>query len=1109
MPRLGLVLPTVFLAAITALLAPPAAAENADEGLELFEKKIRPVLVAHCYECHSAAAHEPQGGLRLDWRQGIRSGGESGPAVVPGNVDDSLIVSALRHESFEMPPTEKLPEPVVADFVRWIQLGAPDPRTQKPQPDEVARLSWEARYAERAKWWSFQPLAKADVPPVHNSRWSTDPIDRFILSKLEAAGLKPTARADKTALVRRLSFTLTGLPPTPDEVQQFLADTSPAAWQHCVERMLESPHFGEHWARHWMDVVRYTDTYGYEWDIPAKGAWRYRDYLIRAINADVPWNQLMREQIAGDLLEQPRINAAEQINESLAGLMFYQMGEKRHGDSAQFNGIHQEMLDNKIDAFSKAFQALTVSCARCHDHKLGPIAQREYYALAGIFMSSRWVTNTLDLPERNAQQIAKLKQIKRELRSELSEAWQLELPESLDGLFAGVGLANLFARFGFKPDEKEEPRLEEKLSDPSYALLEVLRDKPIATRWKTLATMYADEHKKRRQANQAFEVAADFTQGVPADWSVDGVGLQVVKCGDFTVALEGKTAVGRLLAGGLSTDSLSSRLNGALRTPMVDTFPQKYLFLEHCGGDFAAHRTVVDNAFLTERQTYLKSPELSWLRLAITPEFQGRHVYFELATKTSNPNFPPRVGLGGACSDKQAADPKSWFGVTRVLLSDKPAAPQDELVRFQSLFAGEPPQDVEAVAQRFSNWLRRAVQAWGRDEATAEDVRLINWMLKHELLGNEFSAKGEHPEIAELVNRYRQIEQQLQLPQTVNGMSDIDPGDDYCLNIRGDYDQLGAPVPRSYLQVVRDRLEIESSSSEPQPINRLQLAEMVVDPRNPLTARVFVNRVWHWLFGTGLVATTNDFGQLGEKPSHGQLLDYLAARFMNEGWSLKRLVREIVLTETWQQSSTASPEALAADPTNRLLHHFPLRRLEAESIRDAMLAVSGRLDRQLYGPPIDPHRSNEDPQKRLYSGPLDGLGRRSLYTKITIMEPPRFLATFNQPNPKIPTGRRDVSNTPAQSLTLLNDPFVVGQAKHWAEQLVAGGETSPSQRITGMFETALGRSPSSAETARWVTAAEDFAAARQVPAEKLLGDVGVWQDLAHAMFNTKEFIYLK
>jgi hypothetical protein len=1085
--------------------SPAVIAEDAAAGREFFEKRIRPVLVRHCYECHSAATKAPKGGLRLDTRAGLRQGGDSGPVIILGKPEESLLVQALRHEGPKMPPRKKLPDAVAADFARWVEMGAPDPRGDLADAKTAAALVWEAQFEERRQWWSLQPVVEAPPPPVRDSNWSRQPVDRFLLAKLEAQGLRPAPRADRAALVRRLSFALLGLPPTPTEVERFVADRAPDAWVQLVDRLLASPHFGEQWARHWMDVVRYTDTYGYEWDIPAKGAWRYRDYLIRAFNQDLPFDQLVREHIAGDLLETPRLNPAEQINESLAGVMFYQMGEKRHGDSAEFNGIHQEMLDNKIDALGKAFLATTISCARCHDHKLDAVSQRDYYALAGVFMSSRWVTNTLDIPERNAAVVGRLRAVKAKLRPALAALWIDEVNRFPEAVAAGPAAKSTGWRALLDPAKTTKPAIEDNWY-PWSRLSREATSGSVAERWRALAQQYGERRKVRAAQNaRDFVEVADFRRGAPEGWSVDGVGLrEVVPCGDFTVALTGPAAVSRLLPGGLYTHALSPRFNGAVRTPYLSRFDKRFLSFETCGGDFSTHRTVIDNAFLTEKQKYLQQPALGWLRLSTEPTMKDRYVYLELATKTSNPNFPPRVGLGGACSEEQADDPRSWFGVRRVVAHDRAAAPADELTRFERLFTGEPPGDLGEAARRYAAWFRAALEAWAADRATEDDVTLINWLLDRGVLTNQQAVSG-HPEIAKLVGEYRDLERRLALPETVNGMADLDPGYDYRLNVRGDYDQLADAVPRGSPRVLPSPGHAVPTSRS----GRRELAEVIASPHNPLTARVFVNRVWHWLFGTGLVATPDDFGHLGERPSHAELLDYLASRFMAEGWSPKWLIRTLVRTEAWRQASEATPEALAADPDNRLLHHYPLRRLEAEALRDAMLAASGRLDRRLFGPPVNPHRQKEDPEKRLFSGPLDGDGHRSLYVKITIMEPPRFLATFNQPTPKIPTGKRDLTNTPAQALALLNDPFVADQAERWADRLVAVPHATVAERLRFMFSTALGRKPTHDEVARWTAAVADFAALREVQPTEVLASVGVWRDVAHAIFNTKEFIYVR
>jgi hypothetical protein len=575
-----------------------------------------------------------------------------------------------------------------------------------------------------------------------------------------------------------------------------------------------------------------------------------------------------------------------------------------------------------------------------------------------------------------------------------------------------------------------------------------------------------------------------------------------------------------LMPAGLFSNSLSPRLNGVLRTPFLNHSGGKKLSLQVAGGDLSTVSEIVDNAFMTERQVYLKTIQPQWTGLfpvggqsgdmpKTEDERAEMRIWSEVATRASNPNFPPRIGLiRKVATLEQERDPRSWFGVTRVVEHSNDKPPADELARFESLLAGDAPADLAGAAARFQQWAHTAIDAWRQGRANEDHVWIVNWLIEKNLLPNNTE---EREPVRVLVNYYRAIEKQIADPQTVNGMADVDPGRDYRLNVRGVYEDLGERVPRGYVEVLAgERSGVAAKNS-----GRLQLAHLVANPANPLTARVFVNRVWYWIFGTGIVATTDDFGHLGEKPSHPELLDYLASEFVAGGWSIKKLVQSLVLSETFRQSGGISPQAPEVDPLNRLLSHYPLRRLEAESIRDSLLAVSGRLDRQLFGETIDPPRTKEDADKRLFSGPLDGNGRRSIYIRMSIMEPPRFLATFNQPSPKVPTGRRDKTNSPAQALALLNDPFVASQAEFWAKTLIGQQHRDPQERLTVMFRCAFGRNPEAAELARWTTIAHELAemhygaAIHSLAPGDIMKSLDVWKDLAHTMFNTKEFIYVR
>ncbi|MEQ9410669.1 MAG: PSD1 and planctomycete cytochrome C domain-containing protein [Fuerstiella sp.] len=1070
-------------------------AASADESsIEFFEKKIRPALITYCYECHSAAAAEPGGGLLLDSRPSIRRGGESGPAVVPFHVDQSLLVQAIRHESLQMPPKKKLDDATIAAFVTWIQLGAADTRDQAADAHTVAQKIQEQAFETRRQWWSFQPLKIVTPPKTHvddqHHRWQHSPIDRFLLRKLQQHSLEPAVRADRQVLVRRLAYTLTGLPPSMEDVTAFTTNERTDAWEQLIQKYLSSEHFGERFARHWMDVVRYTDTYGYEWDVPARGAWRYRDYLIRAFNADVPFDQLIREQLAGDLLEKPRVNDQLQLNESAIGPMFYHLGEHRHGDSLSFEGIHQEMIDNKIDAFSKAFQGITIACARCHDHKLDPISQQEYYALAGVFMSARWIASTVDLPNRQADTLTRLRRLKAELRHAVADVWVKDLqqnmtPATLDAI---------------------QPPTPLPIGDINHPWHEIhkLPDEALARQWTELRQTIAEADAEAKAFNDAsFTLLADFGQGIPDDWTTDGPGLEVVRSGDFQVQ-SGDTFIQSVFLPGVATSGLSSRLNGALRSPLLHDIRHPHVAILAAGNDLSAFRRVIDNAFLCEKQTYYANSAYHWKVESTFSDQPQRRIYFEFATKTSNPNFPPRWGLGTKLTDEMIADPNSWFAVSQVFGSQKAVVPKQRLTAFLKLLESGTPASKAEAANLYQRWLVDIVQSWRDGKSTPEQIQVLNNLLQTSWV----TKSAGHPELQALVQQYRECESKLQSPRTVNSMVDCDPGVNYRLNVRGSYYELGDAVPRGYLRLLTSDDE-ESATFTSSGSGRLELAQRVASSDNPLTARVYVNRIWQWLFGQGLVDTPSNFGKLGGTPSHPELLDWLAARFVEHGWSTKTLVREILLTQAWQQSGVTAPAAVDADPENRLLHHFSTRRLEAECIGDAMLAVSGRLNRSLYGPPHNPYRTSEDEMKRLFSGPLDGNGRRMIYTKVTIMEPARFLATFNQPDPKLPTGRRDLTNTPTQALTLLNDPFVKDVACYWGNAIVADESPTSACRLESMLSRAFSRTISAAEMDEWLHALNELARLRNVTQDRIMTDAQLWTDVAHTIFNCKEFIHLR
>ncbi len=1092
--------PLVGLALAAFWALAPLSRAGANDDLQFFETRIRPVLVQHCERCHSADAKELQGGLRLDLKAGWQQGGDSGnPAIVPADPDRSPLMKAVRHADgiAAMPPKQpKLAADLIADLAEWIRRGAPDPREGTvTRRDKSA--DWETEFGNRLDWWSLKPLQPVAPPTVQQADWPRNDVDRFLLARLEAQGLQPVPEADRATLIRRLSLVLTGLPPTPELIARFTPDLSADWYEQLVATLLDSPHFGERWARHWMDVVHYADTHGYEWDVPAKNAWRYRDYLTRAFNADVPFQRLILEQIAGDQLE-PRLDPLTRQNEALLGPLALRLGERRHGDSAAADGVSQEAVANMIDTLGKGFLATTLACAQCHDHKLDAVEQRDYYSLAGMLMSTRFSVRPLDTLDPNEALIDRLRGVKGQIRQELARLW----------LSASEPSAVAATLRGIPADPAPSPAF------PS-TLIEF---------WKrSLAKAmtseeFAAERQRRRDSNQAnLTVVADFTREQPVgEWKLEGFGPRhgYARDGEVIVADEGEAAIQQLVPAGRYTHLWSSRLAGSLQSPQLDPLQPVTLSLQLAGGKFSSFTFVLDRALNSERLQFLNRPTPTWLTVTAGrfDTLEGsidpfpRRVYFEVTTKAFNNYFPPRVGYGGA-SEAEVNDPRSWFGITRVVQHPASLPPMDELERFEPLFhsanvepATTAPGAEEDWALRLARLLHAAVERWSRHETRPDDVPLLNEALAQKLLPNALTADAA---LGRLIAEYRALEQQIEPDSTAGSVEEWAEGRDDRIGLRGSYVDLGDTVPRGSLRL----LGAIPPRDNPASSGRLEWARQIASDQNPLTARVYVNRIWKHLFGEGLVRTVDDFGHLGERPSHPELLDTLTAQFMADGWSTKRLIQRLVTSRAWRQGSVPHPQAVAVDPENRLWHHHPLRRLEAEAIRDSMLAVSGRLDPRLFGPPIEPYRTAVDTQKRLLQGPLDGEGRRSLYTEMTLMEPPRFLALFNQPLPRQTVGRRDVTNVPDQALALLNDPFVQEMARVWSQRVLQDGATRSEDRVGRMLQGALARPPRTPEVSALVQLVHQSADLRGAT-DRLMTSPEVWQDAAHAIFNLKEFLYV-
>jgi mono/diheme cytochrome c family protein len=1100
--RIAAFLTTSWAAAFAADAPDPAA-------IEFFEKQVRPVLTAQCFSCHGP--QQQFSSLRVDSREALLKGGNRGPALIPGDPKLSLLARAVRHDGLKMPAGGKLPDEQVAAIEKWISLGAPWPENDRNAAAGPKAPGFYERI--RKEHWAFQPVRDTKPEEIAGIE---HPVDRFLVSPMRKEGLQPAGQADRRTLIRRLSFVLTGLPPTPLEVDLFVRDTSPGAYEHLVDRLLASPHFGEQWARHWMDVMRFAETFGNDWNYEIKGSWLYRDYLIRAFNGDVPYDQLIREHLAGDLLPKPRVNAKEGINESIIGTSFLRMGELGHDDCIRFRQIRTDVVDNQIDTLGKAFQGLTIACARCHDHKLDPIPTSDYYGLYGVLTSSRMVMRNAGLASSADSAKQRLRQLKPQIREELAKSWTEDarlIPRYL--------LAANRAWKGLPPEQNDLTELsvdrmqawvtllerqKTEMEDPLFPWVSserVSSEKEKAENWTTLKAKIEAEAQARAAFNREhFQPFGLVAQDGYGGWHADGNALNdgASPSGEFAVTSEGPKAITGIFPAGVYTNALSERLNGALRSPLVPK-DKKFVSLLVMGGKLGAWRTILDNCMLSEDYQTLEHDSLAWLKIPNRTDQPTLPFYLELVTKADNPRIPDRPGRLKA-TEQQIASPYSYFGIAKAVVHDVDESPRAELSHISRLFAGSIPETTDARASRYQEAISEAIRRWSAGQASDDDAKWLQWVLDNHLLSN---AAELSPRLSALIGEYRIAESRIDAPKTFEGLADLDPGYDFPVLPAGDATNPGKIVPRGFLELIigkSDGLKVAGSG-------RLETAELIAGPANPLTARVMANRIWLYVFGRGIVPTADNFGTYGEPPSNPELLDFLATRFVREGWSTKKQIRFLVLSQAFQESSRPTPDAQRIDPLNRLLSHYPVRRLEGESIRDAILEVSGRLDPTLYGPPVQPHREEPKDYRKLYQGPLDGDGRRSIYLKVTRHEGSRFLETFDFPNPTVARGNRDTTNVPPQALALLNDPFVVGQAGAWADRLIGQKAPTAEARIDSMFRSALGRLPDDAERARFVSLASETASLRHVEPGKLLDSRDVWKDVAHAIFNLKEFVYVR
>jgi hypothetical protein len=922
-------------ATMLAALAWPGAASAAEaskEGVEFFEKNVRPVLVDNCYKCHSSEAKankKLKGKFYADSLEGLTKGGDSGePGVVPGETGKGTVLKSIRYEykgddeSLNMPPKNKkdgtggkLPDDVVKKIEAWVKMGAPVPKDfEKPKDEKKADAGPGAApgaggsaaavaHEDPKAHWAFTQPKLSPVPAVKDvSGWARTDVDRFVLAKLEARGLKPADRADKRALVRRVTFDLIGLPPTPEDVEAFVADASPDAYAKLVDRLLSDPRYGERWARHWLDVARYADTKGYVFQEERRYpyAYTYRDYVIRAFNEDKPYDRFLVEQIAADQLD------LGTDKKPLAAMGFMTLGRRF------LNNIH-DIIDDRIDVICRGTMGLTVACARCHDHKFDPIPTKDYYALHGIFASS---TEPKDLPLIG--------------EAKGSDAYEAELA-------------------------KRQAAVDEYVA-------------------KTGGEILAQVRTAKGLADYLMATADPAKQG------------------------------------GEATADLSRAMVQRFRTSM-------------------------------QQSAQKKDPVFAAWRMYAAGKGDG----FEAKAKQVTEQLA-----------KAEASAKGDAAAEERTKAKGPAVAVNSLVR-KAFAGGQPsPTSLAQVAERYGELLAKFDKPDPLPNADEEALRLV-------LRGPESPLSMATADLPNLFKRdtrdkLRQLQNKIaefqatspEAPPRAMVMADAPNPHNSQVLLRGNPGNPGPPAVRQFLEVASgpDRKPFTNGSG------RLEFAQAIASRTNPLTARVFVNRVWAWHFGRGIVATPSDFGVRCDPPTHPELLDFLAVSFMDDGWSIKKLHRRLLLSATYQQGTAEgghddNAPAKAADPENLLLWRQNRRRADFEVMRDSLLAVSGQLDAKVYGRPVDIARAEEN--------------RRTIYGFIDRQNLPSMFRSFDFAGPDMHAPQRSATTVPQQALFFLNSPFAQRQAKLLLERPDVKGKPDTAAKVTRIYELLYGRAPSADE----------------------------------------------
>ncbi|MBK5293945.1 MAG: DUF1553 domain-containing protein [Acidobacteriia bacterium] len=1035
------------------------------EGAAFFEKNIRPVLSGQCLSCHSSASRPVMGGLRLDDREAMLRGGSRGPAVVLGKAQESLLLRVLRHVDGlpKMPLGKKLADGEVAAFAQWVNMGAP----------------WGTGTVASAgpeKFWAFVAPRDPPAPAVRNHGWGTSPVDAFLLQGLEAKELTPAPAADKRTLIRRASYDLTGLPPNPEQVRAFVADDSPDAFAKVVDRLLASPRYGERWGRHWLDLARYADSNGLDENLVYKNAWRYRDYVIQAFNKDKPYDQFIHEQLAGDLM--PESQDLKTMYERWTATGFLSLGAKMLAEDDPVK-MEMDIVDEQLDTAARTFLGLTVGCARCHDHKFDPIPTADYYALAGIFKSSKTMENfkvvakwhefvlapkedreklaaheaRIEAKQKETGKITKAEneKLSNEARTKagayLMAAWDVERFGSLPLRTIGPGPGVVVRESGSfdagnvaKPLEKKKANTVKGAQAPHFAEYRInvasAGEYQIETqdeeRGRGTTDLVINGELVKRGAPPVENREASPDEG---GWAP--VGVFQLRAGENVIRLEHRT-----------------------RFPYFE----KLLVAPKPSGVTAPRTTVqiarrhgVNPSFLEQMVEHLERSKGAPASQLYAWERFGA----DLGMWTS-----PVAKLYPAQGLPDRASVAAWY--------------QD---RFQEVVLEKDPAD--AAKKALHEFL---FEKFGPFRAPVD--------------ARSYYTPALVAEIEKLEKELKELEASTPVYPRAMGVREGDKIGDLPIHVRGSHWTLGEPVPRRFLSVIagNDQKPLGEAAS-----GRLELAQWLTGKDHPLTSRVMVNRIWRWHFGRGIVASVDNFGRLGEKPVNQPLLDWLAHRFIESGWSIKSMHRLIMLSSTYQMSSAYDARAAGIDPENRLQWRASRRRLEAEAIRDGVMAVSGDLDLTAGGS-IMKYKDREYVANTSRRGDVDyDKNLRAVYIPVVRSSMYEVFTAFDLPDPSTPNGDRDSTVIAPQALFMMNGNVVLRHTRKMAESLLATSGPGDAERIAEVYERALSRLPTARETDQALTFLSKMETAFTGKADQR---VLAWQSFIKALIGSNEFIYL-